>query len=107
MRRRKNKTASVRVPLRFITIRELTVVDDVLDLQHAMFTQLIGNRLSVAPIDTIPLHNVLDIATGKSYGPEYRTKTRLTIIIQVLEYGQLNSVPHLALHHKRICGVTR
>jgi len=30
-----------------------------------MFTQLIGGRLARAPIDSIPLHNVLDLATGR------------------------------------------
>ena len=31
-----------------------------------MFMQLIGNRLYRAPIDQIPPHNVLDIATGRA-----------------------------------------
>ena len=34
------------------------------DLQHAMFKQVFGG-LARAPIHDIPLHNVLDIATGK------------------------------------------
>ena len=34
------------------------------DFQHAMFTKLFNNKLSLAPIETISLHRVLDIATG-------------------------------------------
>lgn len=34
------------------------------DHQHAMFMQLTRNRLALAPIDQIPLHDVLDIVTG-------------------------------------------
>jgi hypothetical protein len=44
----------------------LTAVGVALDLQHAILKELLGNRLAIAPIDTIPLHNVLDIATGES-----------------------------------------
>lgn len=35
------------------------------DLQHAMFTILLSDRLHLAPIADKPLHNVLDIATGE------------------------------------------
>jgi ubiquinone/menaquinone biosynthesis C-methylase UbiE len=29
-----------------------------------MFVELFGNKLALAPVDDIPLRNVLDIATG-------------------------------------------
>jgi len=48
-----------------IVNRVLTAVDVVLDLQHAILMELLDNRLAIAPIDTIPLHNVLDIATDE------------------------------------------
>jgi len=45
--------------------RVLTAVGVAIDPQHAILKELLGNRLAIAPIDTIPLHNVLDIATGE------------------------------------------
>ena len=35
-----------------------------LDLQHHLFLLALKGRLYLAPIDNIPLHNVLDLATG-------------------------------------------
>jgi hypothetical protein len=57
----------------FIANRMLTLVDVIPDLQHSILMELLGNRLTIAPIDTIPLHNVLDIATGEPDLSDYRT----------------------------------
>jgi hypothetical protein len=54
----------IRSPIILVN-RMLTAVGVALDLQHAILKELLGNRLAIAPIDTIPLHNVLDIATGE------------------------------------------
>jgi hypothetical protein len=37
----------------------------ILDYQHSIFLELFDNKLALAPIDSIPLHNVLDLATGE------------------------------------------
>jgi hypothetical protein len=53
------------------------------DLQHTMFTELFGNQLALAPIDTIPIHNVLDIATGTGV---WATEFGKCLLVAFLQY---------------------
>jgi SAM-dependent methyltransferase len=56
--------------------------------------ELLGNRLAVAPIDTIPLHNVLDIATGKPnrISDEQRTDRSTGTGVWAIEFGTPSSL---------------
>jgi len=64
------------------------------DLQHAMFKQVFSG-LARAPIHNIPLHNVLDIATGKTSSDsawDIALTGRLGTGVWAIEFGTLYPV---------------
>jgi hypothetical protein len=61
---RENKIDLVRWIPRLELSPGLEVLTATTDLQHAIFMTLLNGKLALAPLDTIPVHNVLDVATG-------------------------------------------
>jgi hypothetical protein len=72
-----------------------------IDFHHAIHMEVYNGRLAMAPIDDMPLHNVLDIGTGvfrhsRSRSPIYTPENTGTGVWAV-EFGKLLSSvpPHL------------